>query len=180
MKKVAIVFVLLVLSLIGTNVLCSQESYKIPQPEEVVEKTNVEERATTPVLEEETFPPMTEWIYNPKDKLDPFASPFMREAEEDGKLTKTDKKRKPESPIEAVDLSQLKLTAVIVAESANRAMVQDANGKGYVIYKGTYIGDKGGQVSEILKDRLLVSEEGEDDFGNVVVNKRELVLLKPY
>jgi hypothetical protein len=57
-----------------------------------------------------------------------------------------------------VDLSQLKLVGIIRASSGNRAMVEEASGRGYVIKKGTFIGINCGRVGQILKDRVIVDE----------------------
>jgi len=73
----------------------------------------------------------------------------------------------------------LKLVGIIRAESGNRALVEEATGKGYIIKKGTYIGINAGRVSEILGDRVIVEEEDEDFSGAVTIRKRELKLQKP-
>ena len=42
-------------------------------------------------------------------------------------------RRVPRTPLERIDLSQLKLVAIIVSKSGNTALLEDATGKGYVI-----------------------------------------------
>jgi len=84
-------------------------------------------------------------LYNPEGKIDPFVPLFKGEKPAAVKAVKTVKqgKRKiciPLTPLQRVDLSQLKLVGIIRAKSGNRAMVEEASGKGYVIKKGTYIG----------------------------------------
>jgi len=81
--------------------------------------------------------------------------------------------------LEKVDLSQLKLVAIVRAESGNRALVQDATGKGYVLNLGTYIGIHSGIVKEIQKDKVIVEEEVEDIYGKESLREREMVLQKP-
>jgi type IV pilus assembly protein PilP len=92
---------------------------------------------------------------------------------------KKSKRRIPRTPLEMVDLSQLKLTGIIRAPSGNKAMVEEASGKGYVIAKGTYIGIHSGRVIQILNDRVIVEEEVEDSLGNLTIQKRELKFRKP-
>ena len=64
----------------------------------------------------------------------------------------------PHTPLQKADLSQLKLVGIIRASSRNRAMVEEASGRGYVIEKGTFIGINCGRVGRILKDRVIVDE----------------------
>ena len=50
--------------------------------------------------------------------------------------------------------------------------------KGYVIKEGTYIGNKGGQVTKILKKSVVVEEKYLDVYGKIAVRKSELKLRK--
>lgn len=118
--------------------------------------------------------------YDPTGKIDPFA-PIFKEtppAEEESAEKKI-LRRRPLTPLEKIDLSQLKLVGVIRAESGNRAMVEDATGKGYVITKGSYVGIYGGRVVQIERDRTFIEEEVEDIFGKISVTRKELKLQKP-
>jgi type IV pilus assembly protein PilP len=126
----------------------------------------------------------TQFSYDPADKIDPFEPVFGMDepkipVDASGQEAPGRKKRVPRSPIEMVDLSQLKLTAVILAPSGNIAMVEDASGKGYVVKKGTYIGDREGRVTDILPDRLIVTEQGIDDLGKPISEIREIQIPKP-
>jgi type IV pilus assembly protein PilP len=118
-------------------------------------------------------------LYNPEGKLDPFA-PLIKEKPVN--LPVTNRKvirRKPLTPLEKLDLSQLKLVAIMRAQSGNRALVEEDSGKGYVIKKDTYIGTHSGKVAEILSDRIIVEEEEEDIYGKISVRKREIKLKPP-
>ncbi|MDX1707672.1 MAG: pilus assembly protein PilP, partial [Desulfobacterales bacterium] len=50
------------------------------------------------------------------------------------------KKVRPRTPLETLDPSQLKLVGVMLSDKGNKAIVEDASGKGHVIREGTYIG----------------------------------------
>jgi len=118
-------------------------------------------------------------FYNPDGKLDPF-EPLIKEKP----VTLPVKHRKAVrrkllSPLEKLELSQLKLAGIISAESGNRALVEEGSGKGYIIKKGTYIGTHSGRVTEILSDRIIVEEEVEDIYGKVTVRKKEIKLKPP-
>jgi type IV pilus assembly protein PilP len=87
--------------------------------------------------------------------------------------------RLPRTPLEKIELSQIKLIAIIMSKSGNRALVEEHNGKGYVIKEGTYIGVNSGKVSKILRDRIIVEEEIIDKHGDVIIKKKELILPEP-
>ena len=115
--------------------------------------------------------------YNAIGKTDPF-EPLFREKPVSVKK-KTGKKRIPQTPLERIDLSQLKLVGIILASSGNRALVEESSGKGYVIKKGTYIGVNSGKVVKIKKEKVVVEEEFEDVFGKSKLRQREIKLPKP-
>jgi len=116
-------------------------------------------------------------FYSRKGRIDPF-EPFLRKPEPEvatGEASKL-KRRIPRTPLEKIDLSQLRLTALLRTTTKTNALVQESSGKGYVINEGTYIGNKGGQVSKILKDRMMVEEKYLDVFGKISVREREMKL----
>jgi type IV pilus assembly protein PilP len=119
----------------------------------------------------------TKDFYNPEGKLDPFASLYKEKPAviPTGQQLSPEPKR-PLTPLEKVDLSQLKLVAIIRAMSGNLALVEEASGKGYVIKKGTYIGTRSGKVGKILPDRIIVEEKSEDFSGKVSVREIEVKL----
>lgn len=117
-------------------------------------------------------------IYNPKGKVNPF-EPLFREKPVVASTKTKRKKRIPRTPLEKIDISQLKLVGIIVAASGNKALVEESNGKGYVIRKGTYIGTNAGKVVQIQSDKVIVAEEYEDVLGNVTLRNKELKLPKP-
>ena len=118
--------------------------------------------------------------YNPAGKIDPFV-PLLKD--EPVKALQSEKskmeKREPTTPLERIDLSQLKLTAIIRTPSGFKAMVEETTGKGYIVGVGTYMGIHSGKVVNILKDRVVVEEEVEDALGNVVSRNSELKFQKP-
>ena len=113
-----------------------------------------------------------------RQTTDPF-EPIFDSKDRSTVAKKKRSKRVPRAPLEALDLSQLKLVGVMLSESGNTALVEDASGKGYVIKKGTYIGTNAGKVTHILKDRFIVEEEFESIDGKRVVQIREIKLHKP-
>jgi len=115
-------------------------------------------------------------VYNPTGKIDPF-EPLFRDKPTLAKKKK--RKRLPQTPLERIEISQLKLVGIILASSGNRALVEETSGKGYVIKKGTYIGTNSGKVVQINKETVIVEEEFEDVFGKSATRQREIKLPKP-
>jgi len=118
--------------------------------------------------------------YNPTGKIDPFA-PLLKDEPVNALQAEKSKKekREPTTPLERIDLSQLKLTAIIRTPSGFKAMVEETTGKGYIVAVGTYMGIHSGKVMNILKDRIIVEEEVEDALGNVANSNTELKFQKP-
>jgi type IV pilus assembly protein PilP len=120
--------------------------------------------------------------YNPKGRFDPFEPLFKSEQDQKTASAKSGRKKKgriPQTPLERVALSQLKLSAIMRTTNGNSAIVEDATGKGYVIRKGTYIGLNSGQVIKIEKNRVMIEEETEDISGEFRIQNTELKLQKP-
>ena len=136
----------------------------------------VAEKAST--AKKTIIPEITDF-YIPEGKLDPFEPLFRKESVSLAVGKKNIKRRKPLTPLERVNLSQLSLVGIIQAPSGNRALVQETTGKGYVVTKGTYIGTNSGKIVQILKDRIIIEEESEDIYGKVSIIKKPLKLQKP-
>ncbi|MBW1728358.1 MAG: pilus assembly protein PilP [Deltaproteobacteria bacterium] len=118
-------------------------------------------------------------FYNSKGKLDPF-KPLIRE--KSVALPVKHRKavrRRLLTPLEKLDLSQLKLVAILRAPSGNKALVEEDSGKGYIVKKGTYIGTNAGRVINILPNKIIVEEEVEDIYGKISVRKKEIELKPP-
>jgi type IV pilus assembly protein PilP len=121
--------------------------------------------------------------YDSKGKVDPFI-PLVKE--EPVKVEKTElidakgdvREKRTKTPLEKIELSQLELKAIIMAPSGNKALVEEANGKGYIIRKGTYIGRHDGRVLKILKDKIVVEELLENHEGKMIAREKEIKLPK--
>jgi len=140
----------------------------VPSDKLIAAKSNM-----TPRTRSTTIPK----VYDAKGKIDPFEPLFKEKPVSVEK--KKNKRRIPKTPLERIDLSQLKLVGIIMASSGNRALVEESSGKGYVIKKGTYIGVNSGKVINIKKEKVVVEEEFEDVFGKTKLRQREIKLPKP-
>ncbi|MBI5578335.1 MAG: pilus assembly protein PilP [Deltaproteobacteria bacterium] len=119
--------------------------------------------------------------YNPQGKTDPF-EPLLRDESAAAVVAKLRAKAdpdRPKTPLEKIDLGQLKLVAIITSMGGNRALVEESSGKGYIIKEGTYIGLNSGKVTGIKADKVLVEEEFEDIHGKSITQKKAITLPKP-
>ncbi len=83
----------------------------------------------------------------------------------------------PREPLEAFDLSTLKLVAIFSMGKKRVAMVEDSTGKGYVVRPGSYIGTNSGRVTKITKKNLILTEKSIAPTGEIV-NREVTLTLK--
>jgi Tfp pilus assembly protein PilP len=69
------------------------------------------------------------------------------------------------SPLERLDLTQLKVVGVVWDIKEPRAMVEDSTGLGYVVKVGTPIGNNGGTVKVIRRNQIVIEESFDDIYG---------------
>jgi Tfp pilus assembly protein PilP len=116
--------------------------------------------------------------YDPRGKADPF-KPFLltQKASTEGS---GDVKRKPLTPLQRMALSEVQagLRAIIWGKMGNKALVEDAAGKGYVLTVGTYVGQNDGIVKKILEDRIVVEEYIRDPVENRLTTNEIVLKLK--
>jgi type IV pilus assembly protein PilP len=93
------------------------------------------------------------YVYNPIGKRDPFRSPDLDLARASAVNNSA-----CNEPLCKFDLDQLTLVAVISGDSNPVAMVQDPQGRGYILHRNTRIGRQGGKVTQILRDSVIVTE----------------------
>ena len=110
-----------------------------------------------------------DYVYDPTGKRDPF-QPFIAAQTP----VKPVGEEIPATPLQKYDLSQLKLVAIIVGTGEGSAMVEDSEGKGYIIKKGVYVGTNFGKVKTVLKDRVIIEERYKDYTGQV--KEKEIIL----
>jgi type IV pilus assembly protein PilP len=115
-------------------------------------------------------------FYVSEGKIDPFLSPIQKLNEK--KQSKI--KNRKHTPLEKLDLSQLKLVAIINMESGNKnvAMVQESSGKGYMVKVGTFIGTNSGRIIEIKSDEIIIKERMKNFKGVLEDNLKIMKLQK--
>jgi len=105
------------------------------------------------------------YVYTPIGKRDPFKSYFQM------MLPETEKKGRPLGPLQKYEIGQLKLVAIVWGISNPRAMVETPDDKGYVIKRGTLVGKNWGKVTEIKRNKVVISEHYRAVDGRLIVNK---------
>lgn len=116
--------------------------------------------------------------YTPTDPLDPFMPLVQQEQSQEGAVDDAEKPKRLLTPLEKMELSQIKLVAVVVMQDRTIAMVEEASGKGYEVRVGTYMGRNSGQVSEIRPSSIVVKEYVKDYRGKRKQRFQEIKLQK--
>jgi type IV pilus assembly protein PilP len=111
------------------------------------------------------------YVYSPIGKRDPFRSLFdkFQQGPETEELTELQK----------FELDQLKLVGIVSRIPTPYALVEDPDGKGHSIRRGTFIGKNWGRVSAITPDCVIIKEEYREYTGRKVTNKTDMCIPKP-
>jgi type IV pilus assembly protein PilP len=75
--------------------------------------------------------------------------------------------RKPEF-LESFDLSLLKLVATFSMGSERVAMVEDSQGKGYIVRRGNYMGKNNGRIEKLTEDTIFLVEQIVNPAGDII------------
>ncbi len=116
--------------------------------------------------------------YDSKGKIDPFAPLIQEKSPQEDKPVVDNRPKRILTPLEKIELSQIRLVAVIIMENRSIAMVEEASGKGYEVEIGTYIGRNQGKVFEIRKSSIVVKELVKDFKGRLKERVKEIKLHK--
>lgn len=111
------------------------------------------------------------YSHNSMSKRDPF-KPFISKAAVGKGKTRGERL----VPLQRYNFSQLKLIGIIWRNDKNMAMVEDPEGRGYVVKKGTLIGENNGRVTNILKDRVIIEEVYRNNSGKIKTRTASLKL----
>lgn len=135
-----------------------------PTPKPKAKKKVEEETAEEDAIEEE-------YVFSPIGKRDPFRAYLDRVVPE------ADVAPDPLcGPLCKWELEQLRLAAVVSGMASPLAMVEDPQGNGHSVRRGTSIGKRNGKVTEILRDRIIVTEYRRLGTGEVIPSETEILL----
>jgi type IV pilus assembly protein PilP len=133
----------------------------------------------SPVESKAGLAPGEKYTYDPKGKPDPFRPLIVEKTEAAPAKARPSAQAALEAatPLERMDLGQLKLVAVVWNILNPKGLVEDDTGKGYILSVGTPIGKNRGKVTQINSSGVLVTERFEDSTGKF---KSRQVTLKLY
>jgi Tfp pilus assembly protein PilP len=121
-----------------------------------------------PALETKTPeapPSAAAYSYSPQGKPNPFQPLVVEKKEIPAGAKKTEAASKAEekslTPLERLELTSLKLVAVVWDIPQPRALVEESGGKGYILSVGTRVGKNRGQVTRIGPSGMVVTEKVE-------------------
>lgn len=171
--------IILFLFLLVFVAACEEESPQSPrQPAAKTAKAKKVQKKPVPVQKTEEEKKEEEekitYAYDPAGKKDPFFPILVEKPVETEDMAAVES-GEPKTFLETLDLSQLKLVAVMIMGKKRVAMVEDPEGKGHSIYIGTPIGKSGGKVAGIEEGKVLI-EEKYKKRGEVVPVIKELVI----
>jgi type IV pilus assembly protein PilP len=144
---------------------------KAPAPQPVVQKPAPKAQAVpaaSPKAEEKKAE--TSALYDPAGKRDPFVS-FVRE-----EVPTRGKDAAAVPPLQRYELGELKLVGILWTKTGAKALVEDAEGKGYSVVTGSRIGRSGGIVTRITEKEVIVREEFTGLQGRKVVRENAMQL----
>lgn len=114
---------------------------------------------------------VVEYSYSPAGKRDPFRSALDEMVPVESPVIDTDC-----GPLCAWEIDQLRLVAVVSGQASPVAMVEDPAGKGHLLRRGMSIGKRNGKITDIRRDRLVVTELLRGPKGQVTPAKTEMPL----
>ncbi len=82
-----------------------------------------------------------------------------------------------DTPLERFHLDQLKLTGIVNYSGGSRGLVEDPQGKPYIISRGTRIGTNAGKVTDIFEDRIVIEEKFIDPVDCEISYQNKVVTL---
>lgn len=126
--------------------------------------------------QEEIQKQIAEEKYNSTGKTDPFI-PLVGGTDQSDKK-ESEKPTRILTPLEKMDLGQIRLVAVMSSGDEYTAMVEEASGKGYIVDIGTYIGRNSGTVDRIENDRIIIKETTRNFLGEIKEQYHEMKLHK--
>ena len=102
---------------------------------------------------------------------DPFASYLARVAPQ-GRTTLRENRMRlnnhKREKLEDYDLDALKLVAIFSMGGERVAMIEDAQHKGYIVRRGSYLGKHNGKIEKIDADTLFLVEQVLNPAGDII------------
>ncbi len=111
---------------------------------------------------QQEMPAKEQYTYIPGERREPFQSLLQRGGE-------TSDFGDELTPLQRVDISELKLVGIVNDPEGNVALIQTPDGKGYSLRQGVQVGKNEGIVEKVLEDMIVVKEKQTDFLGQIKV-----------
>ncbi len=125
--------------------------------------------APQPTVQEPVGAKEETYVYEPKDRVDPFIPLIQAPKKEAKKLAAT---------LESYDIADFKLIAIAEKGKQHYGLLLAPDDKSFTVTEGTILGLNKGQVIEIMKDKLTILEYIKDYKGGLKPRKITLELSK--
>ena len=154
---------------------CSDEKPQTSEKKIEASSKKVKKKSSKKAVKEKTPKEMVAYHYDPKGKKDPF-KPFIKVGK---KISEDMLGGRPLTPLQKYTLAELSLVAIITSAENPKAMVEDPKGDGYILRKGTLIGDRYGEVVDIKRNEIVVIEKEVDpSSGEIIYSEVSMILHK--
>ena len=111
-----------------------------------------------------------------RDPFESYLSVIEQQNRKRQEILRVHESRRVRQPLEKFDLNTLKLVAIMKMGDSYAAMVEDSEGKGYVVRTGAYIGRDNGKVVAIDARNVHILEKIVSPTGEIVHRKVNLTL----
>jgi len=111
-----------------------------------------------------------------RDPFESYLTVLERKSKQRRDASRSRDSNRVSEPLEDFDLGALKLVAIMQMGSSRAAMVENHEGKGFVVRKGSYIGRDNGRVVNITDRNVEIMEDEFNVVGEIVQRKAVLTL----
>ena len=113
--------------------------------------------------------------------IDPFSNLWLKRPDENSRGNTPVEDCPKGAVLKKLDLGQLNLIGIILTGSGNRALLQEASGRGHIITEGMCVGKTRSKAANILLDKIIFEEKKRDiGSGEISIHKKEMIIHKPY
>jgi type IV pilus assembly protein PilP len=111
-----------------------------------------------------------------RDPFESYLTVLERKSKQRREASRSRDADRVSEPLEDFDLGALKLVAIMQMGNKRAAMVENHEGKGFVVREGSYIGRDNGRVVNITERNVEIMEDEFNVVGEVVQRKAVLTL----
>jgi len=111
-----------------------------------------------------------------RDPFESYLTVLEKKSKQQRDASRNRDSNRDSEPLEDFDLGALKLVAIMQMGTNRAAMVENHEGRGFVVRKGSYIGRDNGRVVSITERNVEIMEDEFNVVGEIVQRKAVLTL----